>query len=106
MADEIPFHAFYKNWLRKFSKINSICNLTVHTQTFPFAVINFECCFPDWPATYKFCLINNNLSSDTDLVFTVDQTGTIMHNITFLKQLFKKVVLKNLSFEEKQTIRQ
>ena len=57
-------------------------------------------------ATYKFSLLDNNLSSDTGLVFTLVQTGTVLHKKTFLNQFKKKLVLKNLSFEKKKTIRQ
>lgn len=53
-------------------------------------------------ATYKFSLLDNNLSSDTGLVFTLVQTGTVLHKKTFLNQLKKKLVLKNLSFEKKK----
>ena len=95
---------------RTFSKINNLCNIVVYSkytkESYSLAIINFKCCYKGCPATYKFSLINSNLVSDTDLVLKVDQTGNILHNKVFQKQFKKKLVLKNLSVEDKMKLRE
>ena len=73
-----------ENVNKTFSKINTLCNLVCYCkytkETYPLAIINLKCSFKDCPATYKFTLVYSILSSVTDVVFTVDQTGQILHN--------------------------
>ena len=42
-------------------------------------VLKFNCTFPQCPASYNFYLNNNILNDITSLIFTVEQSGPILH---------------------------
>ena len=79
-----------ENVNKTFLKINTLCNLMCYNkytkETYTLAVTNFKRSFKDCPETYKFTLVYSNLSSVTDLVFTVDQTGQTFHYKVFQKK--------------------
>ena len=97
MTKDIFDKSLTENVNKTFSKINRLCDLVCKytKETYPLAIINFKCSFKDCPATYKFTLVYSILSSVTDVVFTVDQTGQILHNKVIQKQFKKNLFLKN-----------
>ena len=66
-----------------FQNINYMCILTDNYKNIkvnkPFIVIKFKCSFPDCPASYNFFLKNDDLSDKSELIFSVEQSGPILH---------------------------
>ena len=105
---EERFHFYLNlrnNVFEKFKNINHICILADNFKNIkinkPFVVLIFNCTFSQCPANYNFYLTNNILNNNTSLIFTVEQSGPILHRkgatkANFISKYKRTELAKNL----------